>query len=445
MSRLLCYLLFVICSTPLNAATPLDSGESVLVYGDGLFDSACKNIAKEFKDTLKSNKVKWKVDGKKGEGYLWLKDNLEKEILKSKATRVILAMGSHDLWDFKKNQATLHSIDDMSNALKHIISTIKESGMSCAVLTNTMHAEGTNEQSKQRLSSGASIIKTLCQEMSVDCIDIYNAMDKHIAQSEPAKKGKGILTKDGVKLNKQGEALVSKMLAQHCSLTANTLSRKLVKGDIIVFSNGDKQNVLGLLKAQLGIDFADMGLMKPRVAQIADGQMFKDGNHKTSHILAQKPTIFFYSPGLIGIMEGDRGAKEFDNGSFKKGVIATIEDLKQNSIELFLMTPLLWVEYPSNNIEKDGKQYKRGLQWAQIIREVGEETGTPVIDVFQTCLDLVEQNQDISYKFAGTGTKQGNKIKYRYVDRKHGAAVLNKAIADVIHIKIDPETKAIGK
>ncbi len=420
----------------------LEDGESVYIYTDGYLDKGMKAVGSRFKETLANKKIKWKVKKGKTSSWVSLTETYEKDLLRADADRYVIAIGLDDLWDEKGEKATELSIEDWTASVKKVVAALKGAGKKIVVCSPHKIFEGTNEAANTRIEAAHSALKELATAEEINFCDLHTPFAKVISESPPAKRGKGITTKDGIKIDNKGIELVTSALARSISLAGSTLTRKLRKGDAVVlmseFKNGDPMK---LLSASLKAEFTPtMGVESPRAVNVVYGVRFMNSKVEADIKAFQsaRPTILLIYPDAEAV--GEYTEKNgLDNGTYK----AKLKDLltqarQQVEAEVFVCTNLIWTE-KNGNTEVDGTNYKLCAEWAKQTREVAKETGVPVVDFYQMCLDYIEEHGIEKTKFAGFVKKNGQDRYYPI--HYHFRDPVVKMIADLIHFEYKPVPK----
>ncbi|NRA36733.1 MAG: hypothetical protein HRU15_01215 [Planctomycetes bacterium] len=420
--------------------------ESLLFYTDGLWDGAIKTLKANAKDALTVKKIKWKTKKSKEGSFIALAadsaNKVEKELLKSKADRYILAIGLNDLWDNKAKGPTELSIDDIKSSMSTVIDALQSAGRRVIVCTPYPLFEETDAVAKARLSAAAEMIRMLAADLDVTCCDVHKSFVKTIAKSDPAKKGKGITTKNGVKLNKNGEAILARVLGASLALSGGaTLNRELTKGDVINFASpyrlpAPMKKLSLLMKAHYKDAY---GVIAPRgVDTKLESRFFTNTIAKLIEFFKiSRSSILIISPGNGDGIMGDRAyADSLESGLFKERLSQLLDAVRaEMNVELFVCTPLVWCEAAKpQKIDVEGANYKTCQLWADQVREVAESKGVALIDIHQKCVDYIDEHGADALNFAGHQPKdQWYEMDYKATD------FVMQILADTVNFPFSPK------
>ena len=428
---------FSVCA---YSAEPLDHGASVYAFVDKSCEPAFKDLKDQFKETLAKKEISWKHKKSKDGSYLSLAENYEKDLLKADADRYILALGLNDLWDTRKDTATSTTVEAWLSAVETVLSKLKQAEKQVLICSPYQIYEGTNNAASQRLEQAQAGLQALCAKHGVAYCNLFSAFNAELAKHEPAKRGKGICTKDGIKLDDLGIQIISKQIGRSLSLSGSVLSRTLQKGDSIIllapFKNGKP---LADLSLALKDHFQEWGVEAPRATDVQYTRelLAKDEQGTISKMTSSRGDVIFLYPPVI--LHGDERDDEcLNNGVYKEKLAAILKAARAEvDAEIFVCTNLVWWE-KDGTLNPEGPAYKICAQWAAQTRQAAEAHGYPVVDFYQACLNYIADGSDIKKGFAGRIQKQGNKEKVDPINYGPAKIVIAKEIAKVIHFPYDP-------
>ncbi len=422
------------------ASFALESGTSIYVYTDSALDGGLKNIKSEFKKTLSENKIKWKHKSNKSASILALSENIEKDLLKAKADLYILALGLHDVWDFKKKQAKEADSGHLSNALQAIITTLKKQEKHVTICTPPVCYEGTNADFNKQHKLVSFLIKEVATASEIDCIAVGEGFSKALKSTTPAEKGKGILTKDGVKLNDKGENIVKRLLSSQLGLAHASIGRPLQKGDRgLVATPYARQTAMRDLKREMQAFYEpSMGVTYPKMVDMDFLNRALHSGEAGQLLINQKATFYFLLPQIE--IQDDKEYAQITDGSYAAKFTESIKALQAaHDCHIFILTPLLTNEATvKNDLVIDGPTFKRCAAWAEAVRGVAKANGLPIVDLYQACLDYIAEHGTDGVRFAGERFDRGKGvIVYGGIDKKskHGMPIVLNEISKAINYK----------
>ena len=402
----------------------LQQGESIFVYADTVYYNACKDVKSAYKDSLSDKKVKWKAKKAKSKSYTELAKSVDKELLKNKADYYFLALGIDELWDFKGEKATEARLTDYESAIKNIASQVKAANKQLVLCTPHQISAGQVPAFNERTQAATAIIKDIGQKFDIIVCDFYAGFDKKNKSGDPGKYNKGITTKDGLKLNDNGEQIIVSAIGNALGLSRSgpskkaNIGRKLTKGDIIMVI-APKQITdirLALHNALKNAYGPELGVTAPRAMDIIWGKDFFDKEPPKLEIIGKSnPNIIILYPGSYILGYGTH-LDTLKSGEFRKKVISNVQALEaKTKAEIFICTPLIWAE-DNNLISTEGANYQNSQLWADETRAAANELNIGVIDLHQKCLNYIQKNSIGKNIFAGRKNVYQGQTTYNDID-----------------------------
>lgn len=138
---------------------------------------------------------------------------MEDDVLKKKPDVVVIYIGVNDVW----HKATSHTGTDLDKFGKFyhaLINKIQANGAKVILCTPAVIGEkkdGDNAQDAE-LNRFTASIRTIAQETHIPLCDLRKLFTDFDKANNPNNAEKGILTTDGVHLNKEGNAMVAKSI-----------------------------------------------------------------------------------------------------------------------------------------------------------------------------------------------------------------------------------------
>ena len=221
-----CPVLIAACAVfavPVLAVEPtltLKKGEVIVFLGDSITaEGADKGgYIKLFHDTLevkhKDLGVKTMGAGISGDKVPNLQARVEKDVIARKPTLVFIYIGINDVWHFEMGPDKGTNPDKFEEGLKAVIGKITAAGAHVVLCTPSVIGEktdGSNHNDK-KLDEYAAISRKVAKELKVPVCDLRKAFLVHLKENNPTNKMKGVLTRDGVHLNAEGNRFVAEQM-----------------------------------------------------------------------------------------------------------------------------------------------------------------------------------------------------------------------------------------
>ena len=146
----------------------------------------------------------------------------KKDVLDLNPDIVFIYIGINDVWH-KYDFGTGSDIDIYEKGLRKIISDISSSGSKVVLCTPTVIGENTGDfelgnkfkdvqtmdKMNRDLDLFSEVVEKLSSEYSTELLDLRKVFMDYISTNNPNNNSSGILTYDGVHLNKQGNTLIA--------------------------------------------------------------------------------------------------------------------------------------------------------------------------------------------------------------------------------------------
>jgi lysophospholipase L1-like esterase len=186
-------------------------GDSITQAGvnpDGYVTLTSEAIARAYPD-LKIDVIGAGISGHKVPDC---QKRLDRDVLQREPTLAVIYIGINDVWHWNRNQGTTK--EDFDAGLREMISRIQSAGAKVILCTPTVIGEktdGSNEFDRM-LHEYADISRRIAKETGSQLLDLHEAFTDYLKEHNPDNAAKGILTTDGVHLNKQGNRFLSELV-----------------------------------------------------------------------------------------------------------------------------------------------------------------------------------------------------------------------------------------
>ncbi len=134
---------------------------------------------------------------------------LDRDVLKKKPTIVLIYIGINDVWHWNVDRGTKK--EDFESGLKDMIAKINSAGARVILCTPTVIGEktdGTNKFDKM-LDEYSAVSRKVAEQTGSELLDLRKAFMAYLKKHNPDNAAKGILTRDTVHLNKNGNSFLS--------------------------------------------------------------------------------------------------------------------------------------------------------------------------------------------------------------------------------------------
>ncbi len=204
----------------LAEGVPLKKGETIVFLGDSITQGGVgpkgyvtvikKTLAEKHKD-LGITVIGAGISGNKVPD---LQRRLEKDVLAKKPTLVVIYIGINDVWHGERDPAAGTTPEKFEAGLKEIIGKIKDAGARVVLCTPSVIGEkkdGANTLDKN-LDEYSEISRKVAKDTGSQLCDLRKAFVEHLAKSNSENKVQGILTRDRVHLNDEGNQFDAKTI-----------------------------------------------------------------------------------------------------------------------------------------------------------------------------------------------------------------------------------------
>ncbi|MEM9412614.1 MAG: GDSL-type esterase/lipase family protein, partial [Planctomycetota bacterium] len=245
--------------TPNNFQRIIFLGDSITQSGDGHENGYVRLVRNE----LKARNASLEVIGAgiSGNKVPDLQRRLKTDVLDKAPTIVVIYIGINDVWHSQKGKGTPK--DKFKSGLQEIVGKIKEAGAEPVLCTASVIGEktdGSNPLDKM-LDEYCEMSRQVATGNGLQLIDLRNMFLDELKSLNPNNLGKGILTSDGVHLNKTGNQFVADRML---NALAPTLDKKELR-HVVLFEFED-----GVTDQQKQEIVSAFGNLKDKIDVISD-------------------------------------------------------------------------------------------------------------------------------------------------------------------------------
>ncbi len=211
-------------SPGLNALTstnsPLAQNETIAFFGDSITQGGarpggyCRLIGDALEKERSDLGVKVVYAGISGHKVPDLQRRLDRDVLSKKPTVVFIYIGINDVWHSTSGRGTPK--DKFEAGLRELISKIRATGAKIVLCTPSTIGEKTDGSNPldEMLEDYSTVSRRVASETKVTLCDLRKAFLNHLKVHNSENKKKGILTRDGVHLNAEGNQFVAAQAAE---------------------------------------------------------------------------------------------------------------------------------------------------------------------------------------------------------------------------------------
>ena len=199
-------------------AAKVKKDERIAFLGDSITQAGDRQngYVDLIRDVLKKEQrgVKVLPAGISGHKVPDLMARFRKDVIEQDATLVFIYIGINDVWHSTSGKGT--SASDYESGLRNLIRELRTSGADVVLATPSVIGEeplGENSLDEE-LEEFAAISRRVAADEGATLCDLRRAFQAHLRIFNPKDKAKGVLTSDGVHLNKAGNLLVATEAAE---------------------------------------------------------------------------------------------------------------------------------------------------------------------------------------------------------------------------------------
>ena len=215
--------------------SPLDKGEVIAFFGDSITQGGaaqggyCRLIEEALNRKRSELGVKIIFAGISGHKVPNLQKRLDRDVLSKKPTVVFIYIGINDVWHSTRGQGT--SKEDFDSGLRDLIQKISATNAKIVLCTPSTIGEKTDGSNPldAMLEEYAEISRKVAKETDVTMCDLRKAFLDHLKQNNADNKSRGILTRDGVHLNKAGNLFVAAQASEAIAMALKEEEKTVTK------------------------------------------------------------------------------------------------------------------------------------------------------------------------------------------------------------------------
>ncbi|MCH8922212.1 MAG: SGNH/GDSL hydrolase family protein [Planctomycetes bacterium] len=222
--------LLIATQSPVHAAAPkpLKKGDRVVFLGDSItaagarkngFISMMRAVTDKKHADLKVQLIGAGISGHKVPDC---QKRLQRDVIDRKPTIVFIYIGINDVWHSKRGRGT--SKERFEMGLRRMIARINEAGARVILCTPTVIGEKVNGANKldSMLDEYSDISRKVARDTKSQMLDLRKQFVAHLAKANKEKnKSRGVLTSDGVHLNRPGNRFVANLMLEALGVTVD--------------------------------------------------------------------------------------------------------------------------------------------------------------------------------------------------------------------------------
>jgi len=198
----------------------LREGDRVVFFGDSITELGIKpkGYVTLIRETITARHPDIAIEvigaGISGNKVPDLQQRLARDVFDRKPAIVVIYIGINDVWHWTLKNLKGTSKQDYEAGQREIIARIQYSGADVILCTPSVIGEkhdGTNPQD-QMLEEYAAISRSVALSLGVKLCDLRKAFHNYLVLNNKENKAQGILTRDGVHLNDEGNRFVAEEL-----------------------------------------------------------------------------------------------------------------------------------------------------------------------------------------------------------------------------------------
>jgi len=139
---------------------------------------------------------------------------LDRDVLQKNPSIVVLYIGVNDVWHWQHDRGT--TTTDFEAGLRDIVVRIQTTGARVIICTPSVIGEKVDATNRydRMLDEYADISRIIAQQSGSQLLNLRQSFMAYLTKHNPHNLEEGILTSDGVHLNKHGNSFLSRLLLE---------------------------------------------------------------------------------------------------------------------------------------------------------------------------------------------------------------------------------------
>ena len=266
--------------------SPLSEKEVIAFFGDSITQAGARpgGYCKLIGDAIAKEKPGLGVEivyaGISGNKVPDLEKRLERDLISKSPSVVFIYIGINDVWHSTRGNGT--PTVQFDTGLRRLIKKISDSGAKVVLCTPSVigeKKEGANSLDKM-LDEYSEISRRVASESGVILCDLRKSFVDHLKENNPENKHSGILTRDGVHLNIDGNRFVA-------ALASEAIANALQKGELTDTAEGSLFNRKDLTGWHVDVPHLDKNPEAKPTFVVRDGMLVSLGNPQ-GHLITDR-------------------------------------------------------------------------------------------------------------------------------------------------------------
>ncbi|MDA7874564.1 DUF1080 domain-containing protein [Rhodopirellula sp.] len=266
--------------------SPLSEKEVIAFFGDSITQAGARpgGYCKLIGDAIAKEKPGLGVEivyaGISGNKVPDLEKRLERDLISKSPSVVFIYIGINDVWHSTRGNGT--PTVQFDTGLRRLIKKISDSGAKVVLCTPSVigeKKEGANSLDKM-LDEYSEISRRVASESGVILCDLRKSFVDHLKENNPENKHSGILTRDGVHLNIDGNRFVA-------ALASEAIANALQKGELTDTAEGSLFNGKDLTGWHVDVPHLDKNPEAKPTFVVRDGMLVSLGNPQ-GHLITDR-------------------------------------------------------------------------------------------------------------------------------------------------------------
>jgi len=198
----------------------LVKGDRIIFLGDSITEEGVQpegyvtRTAKVISDTYPDLNIEVIGAGISGHKVPNCQKRLDRDVISKKPTIVVIYIGINDVWWWNGRWGKGTTIEDFESGLHDMIKRITTAGARVILSTPTVIGEKTDGSNEfdNMLEEYSGISRQVAQATGSQLLDLRLEFMNYLKKHNTENLERGILTRDGVHLNEQGNVLLSALM-----------------------------------------------------------------------------------------------------------------------------------------------------------------------------------------------------------------------------------------